>query len=136
MSFDEITESLTRRAANVITRRSLLGRTGAALLGAGAGTLIVGAPQALASCGCGCSTCDGYSTTCGGTTCPSGTCACGSWLLCKCSPRMKRYQDCCSSSCSCYCGGDGRVGCYFPHEYGSCASKIKCRVITCTQLAC
>lgn len=135
MSFDEITESVTRRVAMRVTRRSLLGRTGAALAVAGAG-LAVEAPPALASCGCGCSTCDGYSTSCGGGSCPTGTCSCGSWYMCTCNSRLRRYQDCCSSSCSCYCGADGRPGCHFPHEYGACASTIYCRALACTNMVC
>lgn len=135
MTLDVATEVLSRRIAQRVTRRSLLGRAGAALAVAGAG-IAVEAPVAVASCGCGCSTCDGYSTSCGAGSCPSGTCSCGSWYLCTCSSRLKRYQDCCSSSCSCYCGSDGRVGCYFTHEYGSCASKIKCRALACTNMVC
>ena len=134
MSIDELSETATRKFAYRFTRRGLVGRLGVALTAIGASELGFDVSVARAG-GCPCSVCDGYSTSCG-AGCPSGTCSCGSWLTCECSTRMKQWTDCCTNSCSQYCGSDGRPGCYYTHEYGSCANTIYCRVSQCTNLTC
>jgi hypothetical protein len=137
MTLDTVTEAVSRRVANASTRKSFLGKVAVFIGVLGTRGLSLPEVAGAASC-CGCSTC-GYSTTCGGTSCPSGTCNCGAWYLCECSPSLKKYQDCCAAcSGGCSCGGDGRPSCYYTAPYGSCSGHktVKCRVITCTQLAC
>lgn len=135
------TERIGRSLANSISRRSFFGRLGAAIVVIGGGSLGLGTKPAGAevqAC-CGCSTC-GFSTSCGTSDCPAGTCNCGSWYICECvGSALRRYRDCCAScSGGCSCESDGRPGCYYSPPYGSCGgyTKVKCRAITCTMLAC
>jgi hypothetical protein len=142
MSLDELAETATRRFGNIITRRSLLGRTALAITVVGAGGLAAEASPALAA-GCnGCSNC-GDSATCGcnvGDGCPGGTCAGGAWLMCSslCIFSYTRYQDCLSKTCTPYCNCQGRPGCYYTTPYGSCrgTSRVYCRSITCVHGPC
>lgn len=140
VSFDGVAETTARRAANGLSRRSLLGRVGIGLAAIGAGSLGVAAREARASTlSCGCAVC-GNSTSCGVGACPAGSCNCGAWYMCECSSgtRLRSYQDCCSSCPTAGCGADGRPTCLYSAPYGTCSgyTKVKCRVITCTQLPC
>lgn len=135
MSVDELTERLSRRVANGITRKSFLGRMGAGLVAVGGGALAVEVPQALAdSCGCANS---GHSTNCSPlSSCPAGTCTCGAWSMCEpaCAPFLRSYQDCCGSCGQISCGSDGYPSCCYTHPYGSNCngfSKVQCRAIYC-----
>jgi hypothetical protein len=147
MSIDSLGEQVTRRVANRISRRSLMGRLGAGVVALGAGQVGLVAAQSSRAYAdstipdsCPCSTC-GESTTCSGSgSCPSGTCNAGSWYVCSCGgPALKQYTDC-AASCSGghYCGSDGRPGCYYSTEYGTCGghSLTYCRAISCTRLGC
>lgn len=147
MSLDLLAERTTRRFGNIVTRRSFLGRTAAAITVVGGGGLVVGGtasgatPALPASCN-GCSNC-GDSATCScriGAGCPSGTCGGGSWYMCTstCVGAFTRYQDCLSGTCSPYCGCQGRPGCYYTTPYGSCGgtSRVYCRSITCSPGPC
>lgn len=143
---DTITEKIARSAGNRISRRSFIGQVGTSLAVAGAGKWAAVLPQSFAmedialAC-CGCPNC-GFSTSCGtSSTCPSGTCGCGAWFLCECNgnSRERRYLDCCAAcSGGCSCGADGKPSCLYTAPYGSCSghTKVKCRVVSCTQALC
>lgn len=139
MTLDALMEATSRRVANSVTRRSFFGRTAAAVAVAGAGDLAFDAPSALAASCCGCRTC-GHSTTCknAGNFCPSGTCNSGSWYICNVAACGHRYTQAftdCAGACGggCYCGSDGRPGCFYQPPYGTCGghSHVYCRKIHC-----
>jgi hypothetical protein len=144
MSIDEISEKIARRTANRFSRRSFIGRVGTTIAVAGAGSLGIHVPMAAAAGCCGCAHC-GFSSVCteGGGSCPSGTCQCGSWYICQnCqpgAPTLKKFTDCCSAcGGGCFCGADGYPHCFYNPPYGACGgySKVRCRTIDCTNLAC
>lgn len=145
-------ESVSRKLANTISRRSFLGRLGigaiAATLGNGASVLIF--PEEAAAhtnpCQSGCSISCGTLT--GSNACPAGTCNAGCWCVrvstSICQSTLRHFCDCAggdycgSHPCHCVTGTDGLThpscclhklwpdGCGVVDEW-----HIACRVIDC-----
>lgn len=138
MTFDELTETTTRRFGNVLSRRSFIGKVGFGLTAVGAGGMlrVPNAQAAIMGGCCGCPNC-GVSTACG-TSCPSGTSACGAWYNCECfGYRISRIQDCCGGcGGGCSCGSDGLPSCLYDAPYQSGWQLVKCRAVSCTQITC
>lgn len=152
---------LSIRAANRITRRSLIGRLGfgmaTATLGA-RGLILTSTAWAHAACDLGGCTaapsrncCGQNSIKCenlpgGSNSCPSGTIHCGCWSVGQstCSPGLQLWWcDCCNN-----CGGGGSdcscilsdTGVYHPHccwhktwnnQDGTCWDHVYCRHSKC-----
>jgi hypothetical protein len=149
-----LTDSLARRAAVQITRRSLIhraGRYGIALSLGGVGAGVLASP-ALADCTDSCNHCTGSccnneSVFCAElpgwnqNACPPGTCGCGSWTksYSGCSSGVERVADCCGScgtcGADCYCpGGDPSCCNHQRWHNGSCDDcnqHVKCRRTFC-----
>lgn len=141
MTLDSMTRSLAYRLGNSYSRRSFIGRVGAALTVAGAGSLGLRVADAEGDIlGCGCPNC-GHSSECTALPpyCPTDACHCGSWYKCECGSFLKRYMDCCSACPNPYCGDDGWPRCYYSPPYsGGCNgnTKVKCRNVFCTNFSC
>jgi hypothetical protein len=139
MLLDAVVEAGTRRVANRVSRRAFLGRLGGALVAVGTGGSVFwsASPAQADSCGC---THSGHSTSCVINGCPSGSWNCGAWYVCTSNcvggERMKKYLDCCKTSCTQGCGSDGYPRCCYDAPYMSGTQKVYCRAAFCTNYTC
>lgn len=164
--FETFGEAMSRRLASRHSRRSMIGMVGGASLALALGRGAFDPSIAWATCSSGCSCTGNNSRTCndayGINSCPAGTCECGFWDVCACgddcggavttppcggSTPVKRWRDCCKSSCSpqqcCAgeCGDRCAPQCCNDVKWGqgcfSTSYRIACRYWTChTSAAC
>ena len=137
--------SLSRKAAERYTRRSLVskvGRYGIAMTMGWAALDVLDPSDALAHCSqgtaCGYQVYNCSSIWCSGNACPAGTCGCGSWCervsTSTCGDGWRRVADCCGN---CNCGGNCNGGCpqhccnHQTYTNGSCSdcqnNHVNCR---------